>query len=108
MSQYIIGQDKHHEEKMIYDCYAISNHYGSMGFGHYTAYCKNPLDEKWYEFDDSRVSEINPARVKDTVVQNSAYNLFFRRRDWHEKNMKDGIDYEKLAIKPDLSYIEKK
>lgn len=26
-------------EKLIYDLYAVSNHYGNMGFGHYTAYC---------------------------------------------------------------------
>jgi hypothetical protein len=25
----------------IYDCYGVSNHYGSLSFGHYTAYCKN-------------------------------------------------------------------
>ena len=41
---------------MIYDCYAVSNHFGNMGFGHYTAFAKNPLTDKWYEFDDSRVS----------------------------------------------------
>ena len=25
----------------IYDLYAVSNHYGSMGFGHYTAFAMN-------------------------------------------------------------------
>lgn len=44
------------QDKLIYDCYAVSNHYGNMGFGHYTAYCRSPIDDKWYEFDDSRVS----------------------------------------------------
>jgi len=24
----------------VYDLYAISNHYGGLGGGHYTAYCK--------------------------------------------------------------------
>ncbi|KAL1545618.1 ubiquitinyl hydrolase 1 [Salvia divinorum] len=34
------------------DChrYAISNHYGGMGGGHYTAFAKHRLDS-WYEFD---------------------------------------------------------
>lgn len=40
---------------MIYDCYAVSNHFGNMGFGHYTAFAKSSRDDKWYEFDDSRV-----------------------------------------------------
>jgi ubiquitin carboxyl-terminal hydrolase 4/11/15 len=38
-----------------YDLFAISNHYGSLNGGHYTAYAKN-IDNKWYEFDDSCVS----------------------------------------------------
>lgn len=44
------------KENMIYDCYAVSNHFGGMGGGHYTAFAKN--GDKWYEFDDSRVSKI--------------------------------------------------
>jgi ubiquitin C-terminal hydrolase len=30
----------------IYDCFAVSNHYGGMGGGHYTAYCKLPSEDK--------------------------------------------------------------
>ncbi len=29
-----------------YELYAISNHYGGLGGGHYTAYAKN--GEKWF------------------------------------------------------------
>lgn len=29
------------KESIIYDLYAVSNHFGNMGFGHYTAYGKN-------------------------------------------------------------------
>ena len=25
----------------LYDLYAVSNHFGGLGGGHYTAYCKN-------------------------------------------------------------------
>jgi len=27
----------------IYDLYAVSNHYGSLNGGHYTAMCKNSM-----------------------------------------------------------------
>jgi len=61
MSPHVLGnvnEDGSFKEQLIYDCYAVSNHYGNMGFGHYTAYAKNPIDSKWYEFDDSRVTKV--------------------------------------------------
>jgi len=64
MSKFILGREaKEHPERYIYDCYAVSNHYGNMGFGHYTAYAKNPIENRWIEFDDSRVSPISAASV---------------------------------------------
>ncbi|MBN3271034.1 UBP15 hydrolase, partial [Polyodon spathula] len=39
-----------------YDLIAVSNHYGGMGGGHYTAFAKSKDDDKWYYFDDSSVS----------------------------------------------------
>ncbi|KAK0556331.1 hypothetical protein OC846_001286 [Tilletia horrida] len=66
----------HEDEDPIYDLYAVDNHYGGLGGGHYTAYAKNPIDNKWYYFDDSSVRP-----VEATGVQTSAaYVLFYRRR----------------------------
>jgi len=61
----------------IYDLYAVSNHSGSMGFGHYTAFAKNKQTNKWYRFNDSMVSEANPSEI----VSREAYLLFYERRD---------------------------
>uniref|UniRef100_A0A8C6KI33 Ubiquitin carboxyl-terminal hydrolase n=1 Tax=Nothobranchius furzeri TaxID=105023 RepID=A0A8C6KI33_NOTFU len=60
-----------------YDLIAVSNHYGGMGGGHYTAYAKNKGDEKWYNFDDSSVS---PAS-EDQCVSKAGYVLFYQRQD---------------------------
>ena len=60
----------------IYDLIAVDNHYGGLGGGHYTAYAKNCLDNKWYYFDDSRVSPAEPERS----IAGSAYLLFYLRR----------------------------
>eukprot|EP01118_Nematostelium_gracile_P016981 TRINITY_DN7131_c0_g1_i1.p1 TRINITY_DN7131_c0_g1~~TRINITY_DN7131_c0_g1_i1.p1 ORF type:complete len:918 (-),score=273.75 TRINITY_DN7131_c0_g1_i1:43-2796(-) len=65
------------DNRFIYDLYAVSNHYGSLGGGHYTAYGKNRLNNEWYKFDDSSVSKIEESRV----VTSSAYVLFYRRRE---------------------------
>uniref|UniRef100_A0A2D4LE82 ubiquitinyl hydrolase 1 n=1 Tax=Micrurus spixii TaxID=129469 RepID=A0A2D4LE82_9SAUR len=61
----------------VYDLIAVSNHYGGLGVGHYTAYAKNKINGKWYYFDDSNVS---PAS-EEQIVTKAAYVLFYQRRD---------------------------
>uniref|UniRef100_A0A1B6KW12 ubiquitinyl hydrolase 1 n=2 Tax=Graphocephala atropunctata TaxID=36148 RepID=A0A1B6KW12_9HEMI len=56
-----------------YNLYAVSNHYGSMDSGHYTAYCKNHMLNKWYKFDDQDVNELSPHEIKSSA----AYILFY-------------------------------
>uniref|UniRef100_A0A672IQ92 Ubiquitin carboxyl-terminal hydrolase n=1 Tax=Salarias fasciatus TaxID=181472 RepID=A0A672IQ92_SALFA len=60
-----------------YDLIAVSNHYGGMGGGHYTAYAKNKDDDKWYNYDDSSVSPAN----EDQIVSKAGYVLFYQRQD---------------------------
>jgi len=38
-------------EKLVYDLFAVDLHFGGLGGGHYTAYAKNFVDDKWYYFD---------------------------------------------------------
>ncbi|CAJ0749416.1 6692_t:CDS:2, partial [Entrophospora sp. SA101] len=59
----------------IYDLYAVSNHYGGLNGGHYTACVRNGFKNEWYNFDDSRVSNCNEGSVKSRA----AYNLFYVR-----------------------------
>ncbi len=33
----------------IYDLFAVDDHWGGLGGGHYTAYAKNWVDDNWYE-----------------------------------------------------------
>ena len=64
----------------IYDLFGVINHYGRMGFGHYTAYARSwegdSLSEQWYQYDDDDVRKIDSSEVQT----NSAYVLFYRRR----------------------------
>ena len=70
MGNYMIGPDKDHS---IYNLFAVSQHYGSTGFGHYTAVCKN--FDKWYSYNDSSV---HPCSEND-ARSSAAYVLFYRR-----------------------------
>lgn len=60
-----------------YDLYAVANHVGGMGSGHYTAYGKNRFDDAWYEFNDSSCRRV----TEETLERNrsSAYLLFYNR-----------------------------
>lgn len=62
-------------EGYLYDLFAVSNHYGRMSGGHYTATCYNPFHDKWLFFDDESVSK---ASTED-IVSNNGYVLFYHR-----------------------------
>ncbi|KHG02436.1 Ubiquitin carboxyl-terminal hydrolase 5 -like protein [Gossypium arboreum] len=67
--------DKRSSCSQLYELYALTNHYGGMGSGHYTAHIKLLDENKWYNFDDSHISPINEEDVKSPA----AYVLFYRR-----------------------------
>ena len=73
MGNYICGPDKEHS---VYDLFAVSQHSGDTGGGHYTAVCKN-IDGNWYDYDDSSCSDSSK-----NIVSYGAYVLFYRRRTW--------------------------
>jgi len=87
MSSYQASYDKtsfvDESVEATFDCFAVANHFGRMGFGHYTAFARQ-FDEKgsfgeWTLFDDSRVRSVDDAEV----VSPAAYVLFYRRRVFH-------------------------
>lgn len=55
----------------IFDLYGVVHHTGTLEGGHYVAYCKD--DEKWYEYDDHKVTKSTIEEVKSQ----SAYLLFY-------------------------------
>ena len=82
------------EPQPIYDLYAISNHFGGMGGGHCksclslkmaddmfisfsvdTAYAKNHETKKWYNYDDSHVSETSEDRLVVRTPHNICYDV---------------------------------
>ena len=65
----------------VYDCVAVSNHMGNLGGGHYVAAARNCNDGKWYKFNDSYTSVIDPSDVTSRDGLASAYLLFYVRRD---------------------------
>ncbi|XP_043692351.1 ubiquitin carboxyl-terminal hydrolase 5-like [Telopea speciosissima] len=77
---------KNNSRRQIYELYALSNHYGGMGSGHYTAHIKLLDENKWYNFDDSHISPINEEEVKSAA----AYVLFYRRVESEDVSISNG------------------
>ena len=67
MKNFLVGPDKNHS---VYDLFAVSQHYSSVAFGHYTAVYKN-LDKR-YSYNDSSAHETNVSDAKSS----KAYVLF--------------------------------
>ena len=70
LSSYVVG---HENDNTMYELTGISQHYGGLSSGHYTALCKN--NGLWVEFDDETVSKVHSKEV----VNNAAYILFYKR-----------------------------
>lgn len=64
-------------EPVLYDLYGVSNHYGSLNGGHYTATVRNCVTNQWYNMNDSSCCQ---ASGKD-IVTPAAYLLFYRKRE---------------------------
>ncbi|KAF8861355.1 UCH-domain-containing protein [Acephala macrosclerotiorum] len=64
-------------KREIYDLFAVDDHWGGLGGGHYTAFAKNFHDGEWWEYNDSSTSK---QKDHTRVVSASAYLLFYRRR----------------------------
>lgn len=63
------------KQKQVYDLIGVSNHFGGMGGGHYTAYAYNYVTQQWYYFDDSSISKSSENEVKVSIKQCVAVHM---------------------------------
>lgn len=84
------------DKETVYDLFAVDNHYGGLGGGHYTAFAQNFYDGKWYEYNgklrllrllvlfitDEKLldSQVSTRNNPQSVITSAAYLLFYRRR----------------------------
>ena len=67
----------------LYDAYAVMRHLGASGNGgHYIGLVRDVARGCWRKFDDDRVSDFDPNRLKpDQRLQNEqAYLVFYGRQ----------------------------
>lgn len=86
LSHFVCSQGSEHP---LYDCYAVSNHIGGLGGGHYTAYTQNRFNDQWYEFNDSAHRAVDSAELRRN--SRSAYVLFYNRTNDNSNSADGGL-----------------
>ena len=64
-----------------YQLIGVVTHLGGSDMsGHFIAYCKNPISNTWYQYNDSIVNEVNQANFKAEVIDYAMpYLLFYQK-----------------------------
>ncbi|KAI0666784.1 cysteine proteinase [Trametes maxima] len=83
------------EEPLVYDLFAVDEHLGGLGGGHYRAYAQNHVTGHWYHFDDSYVTQSRP----EAAVNQNAYLLFYRRRTARPLGGKSHVKVEEARVR---------
>ncbi|XP_043554626.1 ubiquitin carboxyl-terminal hydrolase 33 isoform X2 [Chiloscyllium plagiosum] len=81
-----------------YNLLSVICHHGTASCGHYTAYCLNDLNNRWFEFDDQNVME-----VSESTVQNAeAYVLFYRKSSEEMQKERQRVAHLLNMMEPSL------
>jgi len=76
ITQFVLQKDK---PQIMYNLYGVITHIGQSGpNAHFIASCKNPIDNKWYRFNDAFVNPINNLQ-KEVIEFGTPYILFYKK-----------------------------
>ena len=66
-------------EKMIYKLVGVITHYGESGpNAHFLAFCRSPINDKWYRYNDAVVTDVKNFQ-KDVIDFGTPYILFYKK-----------------------------
>ena len=81
ISNYILDKDMN---KMIYNLYGVISHIGESGSsGHFIASCKSFIDNNWYRFKDTILSQIYNIQ-NDVIEYGTPFILFYKKQKYNE------------------------
>ncbi len=86
ISKYVVTNSN---EKCIYELIGVLSHFGPSGMaGHFIAFCKSPVDNKWYCYNDAIVSQcIDPTYQKNGEIEGIPYVLFYQKKKENKENI---------------------
>jgi hypothetical protein len=93
IDKYIIDKSKGNNK---YELICVLTHLGPSGMsGHFIAFCKSPVDNHWYCYNDATVSKCNDPRVQNSDgLEGIPYVLFYQKCNSNNEIFeKKNIDY---------------
>ena len=65
----------------IFTLYGVITHYGESGpSAHFLAFCKSPIDNKWYRYNDAVVTDVKNLQT-DVIDFGNPYILFYKKEN---------------------------
>lgn len=62
-----------------YELYSFICHKGSENGGHYNCYCKNMINNEWYDYDDTTLYHIDDIDEKIKRYADDVYMIFYKK-----------------------------
>jgi hypothetical protein len=93
IDKYIIDKSKRNNK---YELICVLTHLGPSGMsGHFIAFCKSPVDNQWYCYNDASVSKCNDPRYQNSnEMEAIPYVLFYQKCNTNNEIFeKKNIDY---------------
>ena len=76
ITEFILEKDK---PQITYELYGVITHIGKSGpNAHFVASCKNPVDNKWYRFNDAIINPITNLE-REVLNYGNPYILFYKK-----------------------------
>ena len=82
-----------------YELICVLTHLGPSGMaGHFIAFCKSPINDQWYCYNDAMVSKVNDPRYQNNnQIEGIPYVLFYQRSNKNQ-NKKNNNNYSNNLI----------
>ena len=92
-----------------YELICVLTHLGPSGMaGHFIAFCKSPVDQNWYCYNDSSVSKCDDPRYQNNnEIEGIPYVLFYQKIKSDKTNIKKYHFYEKYYFNNDKQILDK-
>ena len=91
-----------------YELICVLSHIGPSGMaGHFIAFCKSPVDNRWYIYNDAQVSEcMDPRYNNDDMIEGLPYVLFYQKCNVNQNNAQNNNFNSDMDIDNNENSIE--